>query len=308
MTNRSKCRHPVTGKPSAAAWCYSSRRDHARTRPVRWVGIATALIIALLAAAPLVTVAQPAGRVYRVAVVWAVPVSVVGPYRDALVDPFNVMELRAILAAAHEQDPDFATMLRLWMQGGMRAGEVCGLQEQDIDVALGTARVQWTWSHHRVGPPKTHESRRTVCFLHPTADPTPEWQPGATAESRSVLLGLRQRKVQSLEPESFLFGRKGAPLSSMELNRAWRRALTAARVRYRPPEQLRHTWASTMLSRNAPLLYVQQQGGWRSAAVLLRTYSKWMPQDFSPPGALPTATPAQPTATWRRAEEGASAS
>ena len=34
--------------------------------------------------------------------------------------------------------------------------------------------------------------------------------------------------------------------------------------------QLRHTFASTLLSRNAPLLYVQQQGGWRSARSLRR--------------------------------------
>ena len=33
-----------------------------------------------------------------------------------------------------------------------------------------------------------------------------------------------------------------------------------------------------MLSRNAPLLYVQQQGGWRSASVLLRVYARWMLQ------------------------------
>jgi len=25
---------------------------------------------------------------------------------------------------------------------------------------------------------------------------------------------------------------------------------------------------------------VQQQGGWRSAAVLLRVYARWIPQDF----------------------------
>jgi hypothetical protein len=37
------------------------------------------------------------------------------------------------------------------------------------------------------------------------------------------------------------------------------------------------SWASIMLSRNAPLLYVQQQGGWSNASVLLRVYAKWMP-------------------------------
>lgn len=58
-----------------------------------------------------------------------------------------------------------------------------------------------------------------------------------------------------------------------------RRAAPGGKVRYRYPEQLRHTFASTMLSRNAPLLYVQQQGGWRSAAVLLRVYARWLPQE-----------------------------
>src|SRR5262245_63744769 len=72
----------------------------------------------------------------------------------------------------------------------------------------------------------------------------------------------------------------------MTVHRSWRRVLAAAQVRYRSPEQLRHTFASTMLSRNAPLLYVQQQGGWRSASVLLRVYARWMPQ--------PSATQAQP--------------
>jgi putative tryptophan/tyrosine transport system substrate-binding protein len=38
----------------------------------------------LLAAVPLLAGAQPAGRVYRVGCVWAVPAHVVGPYRDAL--------------------------------------------------------------------------------------------------------------------------------------------------------------------------------------------------------------------------------
>jgi len=94
----------------------------------------------------------------------------------------------------------------------------------------------------------------------------------------------------------------GQPWHPMATLRAWKRVLRTAGVRYRAPEQLRHTFASTLLSRNPPLLYVQGQGGWRSAAVLLRVYAKWMPQDFgglvSAPSTgtetRPDATPAQP--------------
>jgi integrase len=217
-----------------------------------------------------------------------------GTPRIANVDPFTGRELRALLSAAEQLDGTFAAMLRLWAQSGMRAGEVCGLQWGDLDFDRGMALVQRTWSRERIGPTKTRQSR-LVSFRHPVADDTADWRPGLSPALRGALDPFRRTNVRGFEPGAFVFGRRGQPMSSMELHRAWRRVLTAAKVRYRSPEQLRHTFASTMLSRNAPLLYVQQQGGWRSAGVLLRVYARWMPQD--PAAALPeqpSATPAQP--------------
>jgi integrase len=74
------------------------------------------------------------------------------------------------------------------------------------------------------------------------------------------------------------------------------------------PEQLRHTFASTLLSRNAPLLYVQKQGGWRSASVLLRVYARWMPQEYGEAAGQPSATPAQPAGSGAETLRLASAS
>ena len=222
--------------------------------------------------------------------------------------PFTGAELRAILTSAHGLDPDMATMLRLWAQSGMRAGEVAGLQWQDLDLERGTALVRRTWSRQRLGPTKTgHE--RSVSILHPVAEATADWRPGVIERARSVVAGLRALTVRPLDdPEAFVFGRGRVALSSMEVHRRWRRLLQAAKVRYRSPEQLRHTFASTLLSRNAPLLYVQGQGGWRSASVLLRVYARWMPEAF-PEGTevQPAATQAQPGALGARASVGASA-
>ncbi len=196
------------------------------------------------------------------------------------VDPFSGAELRAILAAAQGRDPDLATMLRLWAQSGMRAGEVSGLQWHDVDLERGTALVRRTWSRQRLGPTKTGHERK-VSILHPVADETSDWRPGVTKGATSVIAGLHHLTVRPLDdPEAFVFGGGRVPLSSMEVHRRWRRLLQAAKVRYRSPEQLRHTFASTLLSRNAPLLYVQGQGGWRSASVLLRVYARWMPEAF----------------------------
>jgi integrase len=222
-----------------------------------------------------------------------------GPRPPEDVDSFTPAELRAILTAAHDVDHDLAVMLRLWAQSGMREGEVFGLHPEDLDLERGTVLVRRTLSRGRVGPTKTGRERQ-VSFLHPVAEVTPEWRPGATPGSRHVLDGLRRLQVQPADPTSYLFTHDGEPWSNRNLIHAWHRVLTKAHVRYRNPEQLRHTLASTLLSRNAPLLYVQQQGGWRSAAVLLRVYARWLPQHVGTVApAQPSASPAQPAGKGR---------
>jgi integrase len=192
------------------------------------------------------------------------------------VDPFTTADLRALLGAAHEISLTAGAMFRLWAQTGVRAGELSGLQVGDFDWEQGTVTVQRTYSRQRIGPPK-RGGARTVSMLHPIADPVADWRPGVTSESRSIVAELRRLPVSPMEPQGFVFGRNGRPLGQRDLHRLWRRVIVKARVRYRSPEQFRHTFASTMLSRNAPLLYVQKQGGWRSATVMLSVYSRWLP-------------------------------
>ncbi len=56
----------------------------------------------------------------------------------------------------------------------------------------------------------------------------------------------------------------------------WRRVLTAAKIPYRKPHALRHSFASILLSRGANLFYMTRAGGWANATVLLKVYSKWI--------------------------------
>jgi integrase len=196
----------------------------------------------------------------------------------AAADPFTPAELRAIVREAGHVDRNLGLELELWARSGCRAGEVAALQEHDLDARAGTALVRRTFSRGRLGPPKVQSSNRRVFVTHPTLEEVPNWRPGSTPEARALVERLRRRKVVALDPEAFVFpGRDGNPLLSGYLHRHWRRILVAADIRYREPQQLRHSWASIMLSRNAPLLYVQQQGGWSNATVLLRVYAKWMP-------------------------------
>jgi len=150
------------------------------------------------------------------------------------------------------------------------------------------ARADISWAVRR--PPRPEEEETTS-----------EWRPGVTPDAGAVLTAIRTLAVQPIDPTAFLFTRHGAPWGARALNVAWRRVLARAHVRYRNPEQLRHTLASVLLSRNAPLLYVQRVGGWKSANVLLDVYARWLPQDGVDvvPG-QPTATQAQPRSVAQR--------
>jgi len=191
-----------------------------------------------------------------------------GAERRENVDPFTGHELRAIFAVADDVNWNFGTMLRLWVGCGARAGEVSALQWQDIDLHRGTVLIRRMFSHHRLLAWTKTGRERVSNFLHPESVDG-DWRP--------VDMGLLARlaNVQGVDPEAFLFS-GSKPWSSMEVHRLWRRTLAKAQVRYRSPEQLRHTFASTLLSRNAPLLYVQRQGGWKSATVLLHAYARWV--------------------------------
>jgi len=203
-------------------------------------------------------------------------------------DPFTQRELGDILRAAEDVSPPFALMVRAWAQSGMRSGEIRGLQWGDQDPTTGEVLIQRTRSGKRVGPPKTGRSRREAILTFPVCENTPSWQPGATVEAKSVLGRLAQ--ITPLDSQAPLFPSISEPTSAMdetELHRLWDRVIRRAKVRPRPPEVLRHTCISVLLSRGAPLLQVAQQTG-HSPVVLLKFYAKWLPQG------QPAATPAQP--------------
>jgi integrase len=211
-------------------------------------------------------------------------------------DPFTQPELAALVAAAESLAPAWGLMLRVWAQSGMRSGELRGLQHQDLDPRTGLVSIQRTRTQGATGPAKTARSVREAAITHPTCEATAAWQPGATPESLTLLARLAQ--CVPLNPAAPLFGslkHAGRPMEERELHTLWHRTLTRAKVRPRPPETLRHSCISSLLSRGAPLLCVAQQSG-HSARVMLASYARWQGQEQGAKAATqPTATPAQPT-------------
>jgi integrase len=180
------------------------------------------------------------------------------------VDPFAPEELRAIITSAYEVDHDFGVLVQIAAQTGLRPGEVLGLRRCDLDLARGEVHVRGTYTRSRSGPTKTRSSVRVVSLVdHVVVD---------EALSRSVIPKIKAMKLLSMDPEDRLF----ALGYSVTWQTRWKRALLKSGVRYRKPHNLRHAFASILLSRGANILEVQEAGGWSSAAVLLRVYAKWI--------------------------------
>jgi integrase len=199
-------------------------------------------------------------------------------------DPFTADEVARILDAA--VSPLFRTMLMVWFSTGLRRGELLGLQHGDLDLVRGEVAISRTFSRCAIGDPKTPGSVRVVAF-HPVRDPAGGWEPVHDPALVGALGALRR------DPEAFLW-LGDRPFQEDRLTRYWKATLTRAGVRFRSAEQCRHTWASTLLSRNAPILYVSEQGGWKNGNVLLKHYSKWLPRTRPTPAPQPDATVTQP--------------
>jgi integrase len=57
---------------------------------------------------------------------------------------------------------------------------------------------------------------------------------------------------------------------------AWKRAVDAAKVRYRRPYQTRHTYASMMLTAGESPMWVAQQMGYKDWTMIARIYGRWI--------------------------------
>lgn len=202
-------------------------------------------------------------------------------------DPLDSDEIARVLAAA--VSPLFRTMLKFWFCTGLRRGELLGLQYGDLDLVRGEVAIRRTFSRCELGTPKTDGATRVVSFQHPVCDPAGGWEPDPEDRELVEALGALRR-----DPEAFLW-HSHRPFPEDMLGRFWKATLARAGVRYRTPEQARHSFASTMLSRGAPILYVQECGGWADATTLLKHYSKWMPRKRPAAVTQASAIPAQPT-------------
>jgi integrase len=150
---------------------------------------------------------------------------------------------------------------------GIRPGEALAFQPGDLDVGHAQLRIERAWSLGKVKAPKTWECRKV----------------DLNAATLAVLQQHRARLAKEAlvrrwgDPAWLFPSEANTPLDEANLTKVFRRILKAAKLPHFRVYDLRHTFASLLLSAGAPLLYVSQQIGHRKPTTTLRYYAKWIP-------------------------------
>jgi integrase len=188
------------------------------------------------------------------------PVSKLKPpkYIPKVREVFSVEEVDRILFVASKQEPKAHLRWLLALRYGMRQGEVLGLKTSDFDLRklkLSISRTVNSLPGKGVValPTKTKNSRRTIPIDALVADL------------------VRQLPASA----DWIFTADGAgqnPMDATTDQRAWRKLLSEAEVRYLPLHSARHTAATSFIENGANPRAVQVLLGHSSVAYTLGSY------------------------------------
>jgi integrase len=150
-----------------------------------------------------------------------------------------MLDTATVLALAEAIEPRLRCLVLLGGFGGLRTGELLGLQRQDVDPLHGTVMVvrqahEITGRGRVVTPPKSDAGRRTVAL------------PAFVLEALTEHLHDNVGGVM----EAWIFTRpSGLPLRRADLSYAWKDTCTALGLEGIRPHDLRHH-AATVIARN----------------------------------------------------------
>ena len=196
---------------------------------------------------------------------------------------FTAAELAAFLDAIAEKRPRYLPLFQFLADTGARIGEATALRWIDVDLDRATARIERSFSSGRsLGATKTGRSRPVEL-------------------SARVIETLRPLRPDLFPDDALVFPNEAQGLiDPHNLRDRVFRPIMAAVVgveKRLTVHSLRHSFASLHMARGTPLKWIQAQGGWASAKMLLDVYGHFMPEEsggFANALAAPRAAPPRP--------------
>lgn len=185
---------------------------------------------------------------------------------DYVVNPFTAAERAQLLRACRA---DELPTLQFWFETGLRPGELQALEWAHIDSTKRIARIEQNQVAGVVKAPKTAAGIRDVDLSD---------QALRALEAQRLISGSKGARV-------FLNPRDGRPWNTDAQIRKtlWLPLCARSEIDYRNPYQVRHTYASTLLTAGHNPWYVAAQLGHEDVQMVFRTYGKFIREDYQMP-------------------------
>jgi integrase len=185
---------------------------------------------------------------------------------DYVVNPFTAAERDALLEACR---PDERPMLQFWFATGLRPGELQALEWRHIDWERQAARIEQNQVAGVIKAPKTAAGIRDVDLDASAIAALKAQRPLSEAKGARIWLNPRDGTLWTTDAQI----RKTL----------WLPVCTRSGVDYRNPYQVRHTYASTLLTAGHNPWYVAAQLGHEDVEMVFRTYGRFIREDYQKP-------------------------
>lgn len=189
--------------------------------------------------------------------------------RDDTIDPFSDEERQALISHASGQ---LRNLIQFGLWSGLRLSELFALTWSDIDWIGGRVYVRGALTQHakEIEDTKTEAGERAMQLL-PLA-----------------LAALKAQKAYTFLAGNEVFQNPHTDkrwTGDLALRqRQWKTLLKRAGIRWRPPGQMRHTFASMCLMAGESPQWVAAQMGHRTWTFTAKTYYRWIPADAGEAG------------------------
>lgn len=185
------------------------------------------------------------------------------------VETFSAAEIRLILDSL--QGRSLYPLVALAFDTGLRRGELCALKWGDLDLSVGTLRVDESLSQTSEGrkfeKPKTASSFRTI-------ELTPDCVSYLMAHRKTQLEQRVALGLGKLPDDALVFpGDNGEPRDPDAVSRGFSRAIAGLSVKQLTLHSTRHSHASRLLNQGIDVVTVAARLGHSSPTITLAIYA-----------------------------------
>ena len=195
------------------------------------------------------------------------------------IKPLTREQVSHFLAVVRDQFPEHYPLVLCAFRTGMRQGELLALAWDDVDFVGCAIEVRRSYSHGHWSTPKSHKGR-TVDMSNQLAAVLREHRERLRRRSRGSLPTTRMStgRKEAVLLQLVFPSEAGSPLCGDNFRRrVFKRMIEAADVPRFRFHDIRHTFASLLLTQGEPLHYVKEQMGHASIQTTVDVYGHLVP-------------------------------